>query len=125
MEGHVPFDLLGDLVDVAVQHGDRAEPLEVAERLLAVLRAPAPLRVNRPERDVAEHHDGRAGGQSRHVGLEPVELLAAEDSQALVGTLAGDVDQANETHPVMVEAVPALALGPLAESLEVFRAVAE
>src|SRR5271157_3203771 len=125
VEGHVPFDLLRDLVDVAVQHRDRAEPLEVAERLLAVLRAPAPLRVYRPERNVAEHDDGRAVGQSRHVGLEPVELLVAEDSEALVGALARDVDQPDEVHPVVVEAVPALALGPLSEPLQVFRPVAD
>src|SRR5271165_3899206 len=125
VEGHAPFDLLRDLVDVAVQHSDRAEPLEAAERLLAVLRAPAPLRVYRPERNVAEHHDGRAGGQPRHVGLEPVELLVAEDSEALVGALARDVDQPDEVYPVVVEAVPALALGPLAEPFQVFRPVAD
>src|SRR4051794_17777460 len=40
VEGDVSLDLPEDLVDVAVQHGDRAEPLEVAERLLTVLGAP-------------------------------------------------------------------------------------
>ena len=120
-----PSTFCSDLVDVAVEHGDRTEPLEELERLQAVLRAPAPLRVDRPERDVGEHHDRRAVGKAGHVRLEPGELLVAEDSEALVDALAGDVDQADEVDAVVVEAVPALALGPLAEPLEVLRPVAD
>jgi hypothetical protein len=47
---------------VPVQHGDRAESLEKGQRLLTVLGAPAPLRVDRPEGDVREDNDRRAGG---------------------------------------------------------------
>ncbi|MGH6943112.1 MAG: sigma factor-like helix-turn-helix DNA-binding protein [Geminicoccaceae bacterium] len=44
MEGHVALDLLHHLVDVTVQHGDRAEPLEVTEGLCSIrLIAELPL----------------------------------------------------------------------------------
>src|SRR5512143_3598395 len=57
MEGHVAFDLLHDLVDVAVEHGHRTEPLQHGERLHAVVGAPAPFGINRPERDMGEDDD--------------------------------------------------------------------
>src|SRR5579872_5165882 len=43
VEGHVAFDLLGELMDVAIENRDRAEALQQVERALAVLGAPAPL----------------------------------------------------------------------------------
>src|SRR5439155_22849147 len=46
MEGDVALDLLNDLVDVAVEHGHRAEALHVAERAAGVLGSPAPLLVD-------------------------------------------------------------------------------
>jgi hypothetical protein len=52
VEGNVALDLLQDLMNVAVQDCDRAEAFEVAERLRAILRAPAPLCVDGPERDM-------------------------------------------------------------------------
>src|SRR6266702_2013940 len=57
VEGDVAFDLLHHLVDVAVQHGDRAEALDVFQRASAVLGAPAPLRIHRPQRGMGEQHD--------------------------------------------------------------------
>ena len=39
----VAFDLLHDLVDVAVEHGHRAEPLQVATALAARPRSPSPI----------------------------------------------------------------------------------
>jgi len=60
VEGHVAFDLLGQLMDMAVQHGDRAEPLEQVERLRAVLGTPAPFLVDDLERDMRKHDDRRA-----------------------------------------------------------------
>src|SRR6185436_16165069 len=61
VEGHVALGLLDDLVDVAVQNGDRAEPREQTERLGAVVGAPAPFRIERPQRDMGEDHDGGRG----------------------------------------------------------------
>ena len=99
VEGDVALDLLHDLVDVAVEHGHRAEPLQVGERLRAVVRAPAPLRIDGPQRDVGEHHDRRARREPRHVVLEPLELLGAEVAEP-AGLEVDDVDEADEVHAV-------------------------
>src|SRR6478736_2283350 len=48
VEGDVALDLLHHLMDVAVEHGDRAETLDVFERAAAVLGAPAPFRIDGP-----------------------------------------------------------------------------
>src|SRR4026208_400764 len=57
MEGHVAFDLLHNLVDVPVQHRDRAEALQHIERLQPIVGAPAPIGIDGPKRDVGEHDD--------------------------------------------------------------------
>ena len=62
---HVALHLLHDLVNVAVQHGHRSEALEETERLLGVVRAPAPLRIDGPQRHVREEHDRRAARRDR------------------------------------------------------------
>src|SRR5437667_1330976 len=59
VEGYVALHLLHHLVDVTVQHGDRAESLEIVQRAGAILGAPAPLRIDRPQRDMGEQHDRR------------------------------------------------------------------
>src|SRR5271166_3279588 len=48
VERHVALDLLLDLVNVAVEHRYRAEPLQIAERARGVLGAPTPFLVDRP-----------------------------------------------------------------------------
>ena len=55
------LDLLHQLVDVSVQHCDRAETGEQRERLRRILRAPAPFRRDGPERDMREDDDRRRG----------------------------------------------------------------
>jgi hypothetical protein len=62
VERDIAFHLLHDLVNVSVQHGNGSKPLEIAERLLAVLGSPAPFRIDGPQRDVCENDDGAAGG---------------------------------------------------------------
>src|SRR5262245_30893624 len=57
MEGDVSFDFLHDLMDVAVEHGHRAEALEVAKRPRAVFRTPTPLRIDGPQWNVCEDDD--------------------------------------------------------------------
>src|ERR1051325_7471043 len=105
VEADVPLHLLHDLVNVAVEDRDRAEPLEKGQRLPAVVRHPAPLRIDRPERHMSEHDDGRAGAQALDVLLEPVELSRSEVPQA-AGLEVQNVDQADEVNAFLVEALP-------------------
>src|SRR5689334_3381536 len=95
-----------------VQHGDRAEALQTVERFAAVARAPAPLRIDRPERDMGEDDDGRARGEPAHVVLEPGELVRTEAGEA-AGLEVDDVDEGDEVDALAVEAVPAIAPRPL------------
>jgi hypothetical protein len=57
---------------------------------------------------VGEDDDGRRGGGAAEVILQPFEVLVAEIAQP-AGLEIDHVDQANEVHAVIVEAVPARA----------------
>ena len=92
--------------------------LEVGQRLGAVVRAPAPVRIDRPQRDVGEHDDRRRCRTALDVVLQPFELLGAEIAQT-AGFEVDDIDQADEMHAVGVEAVPAVTLGGLAVTLAI------
>ena len=118
MEGHVAFDLLHDLVDVPIEHRDRAEALQEAERLQAIVRAPAPVGVDRPERDMGEDDDRRRVRFVLDIVGEPGELVGPEPSKA-AGLEVDHVDEANEMNAVIVEAVPTRALGALAVTVEI------
>src|SRR2546428_287100 len=76
----------------------------------------------RPQRDVREHDNRRATLQPLHVRLQPGELLGAEGTQTARLEI-DDVDQTDEMHAGLVEAVPAGALRVLPEALEVALAV--
>src|SRR5207253_2180526 len=67
VEDDLALDLLHDLVNVAVQHCDRAEAPQQRQGLLGVLRRPAPFLVDRPQGHVREHDHG---GVSRQPGTE-------------------------------------------------------
>src|SRR6266700_8415374 len=54
VESHVAFDFLHGLVNVAVEHRDRAKLLQIRKRLGTVLRTPAPVLINRPQRNVGK-----------------------------------------------------------------------
>src|SRR5581483_2836696 len=95
VEADVALHLLHDLVDVAVQHGDRAEALQVGERPLAVLGVPAPFGVDGPQGDVRVDDDRRAAAERREVVFQPLELLVAEHTSALA-LEAQRVHQADE-----------------------------
>ena len=82
VEGDIALDLLHHLVDVAVEHGDRAELLQHPERLLGILRAPSPIGIDRPERNMGEDDDRRARGARGDVGLQPGELIGTEIAHA-------------------------------------------
>jgi hypothetical protein len=106
VERHVALHLLHDLVDVAVEDGHRAEPLEISERLRSVLGDPAPLRIDRPQRNVREDHDRGAARERRQVPLEPLELIRAQAAE-LARLEVEHVDEPHEVHPAVVERLPA------------------
>ena len=110
------------LVNVPVQHRDRAELLEVGQRLRAVFRAPAPLRVHAPQGNVREHDDRRAVLQMLDVVFQPFELLAAERAEA-AGLQVQHVHQPDEVHAFRVEAVPPGSLGALSVAFQILFAV--
>src|SRR5262249_52094677 len=78
----VAFDLLLDLVDMAVEHGHRAEALQIAERARRVLGSPAPFLVHRPKRQMREYDDWGAGCEALDVLLHPFQLLVAKLGEA-------------------------------------------
>src|SRR3984893_14157094 len=110
VECDVAFDLLHDLVNVAVEHRHRAEAFEVVERARRVFRAPSPGGIDRPQRNVREDDDRGRCRAALEVALQPFELLVAEIAQA-AGLEIDHVDEADEMHAVGVEAVPARAFG--------------
>src|SRR5947209_14010687 len=118
MEGDVAFDFLHDLVNVAVENGHRSEALHQGERARAILRAPAPFGINRPERNVGEDDNRRRGAEASNVALEPLQLLGTKVSQA-AGLEIDDVDQTDEVHPALVETVPAGTARSLAVTVEI------
>src|SRR5581483_8818790 len=69
--------------------------------------------IDRPQRDVCEHHDRCRSRAAFDVGFQPLELLGAKIAKT-AGFQVDDIDQADEMHAVGVEAVPAGALGALA-----------
>src|SRR5208282_3835925 len=110
VEGDVAFHLLHDLMDMAVEDGHRTEALEVFQDAAAIFRAPAPIRINAPERDVGEDHDGCRSRTALDVGFEPFELLVAEVAESARLEI-DDIDEADKMHAVGVEAIPAGTLG--------------
>ncbi len=66
-----------------------------------------------------EDDDRRARCAAPQVGLEPRELVVAELAQA-VRLEMHDVDEREEVHALVVEAVVAPVRGSLAEAAEVF-----
>ena len=113
-----PSNFPDGLMNVAVQHRDRSKPPEKSQRLLGVVRAPAPLRIDRPKRNVRENYDRCAGRQRREVFLQPIELFLAKDSQTAFADVY-DVDQPNEVNASPVETVPTGAERFLSKSLSI------
>src|SRR5580765_1420912 len=105
-------------MDVAVQHRDRTEPLQIRQRPRAVLGAPSPLGIHGPEGNVREYDDRRAALQVLDVLLQPLELLVAKRAEA-AGFEVDDIHQSDEMDAVLVEALPARPLRDVTESLQV------
>ena len=117
VKGDAPFDFVRDLVNVAVEHGHRSEPCEQLQRFAGVVGAPAPLRVDRPKRNVRENDDRLRGRAAGEIVLQPCELRRAKIAHP-AGLQIGDIDQRDEVHAAMVEAVPAGPHRSLAEAVE-------
>src|ERR1700693_6392022 len=117
VEGDVALGFGEELVDMAVEAGHRREAAQIAQRLGGVVGAPAPVRIHREQRNVAEHDDGRVAGQRRDVLLDEVELVGAQ--MAELRHVQG-VDQPDDVHACGVEAVPAVAARAGTERLSVF-----
>src|SRR5437016_14211238 len=62
VKGEIALHLLHYLVDMAVQHRDRAEASQIARHLVRIPGAPTPWLVDRPQRHVRENDDGGARG---------------------------------------------------------------
>src|SRR5690242_2470865 len=105
MKGHVAFDLLKHLMNVAVENRYRTKALQVSKGAFAIAGPPAPLRVNRPKRDMRKHYNWSVRTQPFYIRFEPLELLVAKLAQA-AGLKIKDVDQANEMNAVLIEAIP-------------------
>src|SRR4051794_4430908 len=101
---------------MAVQYRDRAEAFDVFQRTRAVLGAPAPLRIDRPQRDMGEQHNWRGFRTALQVVLQPFELVVAETAEAAALEVR-DIDEADEMHAAGVERIPATALGAAAVAL--------
>src|ERR1700688_3752596 len=67
VESHVAFDLLHNLMNVTVEHGDRAESAQLAHELIRITRTPTPRLIDRPQRHMGKDDDGRAGGTSLQI----------------------------------------------------------
>src|SRR6516165_8636115 len=100
-------------MDVAVEHGDRAEPLQKLDGTRAIVGAPAPLLIDGPQRNVGEHYDRRLRGFSLEIVREPLELLFAAITEAALLYVHG-VHETDEMHAVGIKAAPAGTFGVLA-----------
>ncbi len=103
------------LVDVAEEHGGVLVRREDVDRLGAVLGRPVPLRIEVEQRTVGEHDDRGRFVEARQVGMQPFQLVLADETVRI-----RDVVQRDEMHALVVEAVV-----PVAEHLLVHLAVVQ
>src|SRR5205823_928388 len=122
MEGHVAFDFLHGLMNVAIQDRDRSKLLQIRKRLPTILRAPSPILIYRPERNVGENDNRGAVRKMLDVFFHPLELLGPQRSQATRFEVH-NVHQTDKMNALLLEAVPSGALSVFAETIEVAFAV--
>src|ERR1700719_787160 len=118
VECDVALHLLYDLMNVTVEHRHRTEPFEGRQCLLRIVGAPTPVLVDRPQRNMSEDDDRRGCGETLHIVGEPGELLGAQNTHA-AGLEVHHADESDEMDAIVVERIPAGALGVLAVALEV------
>src|SRR5581483_11075946 len=115
VKGDVALHLLHYLMNVAVKHCDGPEAFEHRERLLAVLSRPAPVGIQRPQRNMGEDDDRRTRGPCAEIVGEPGKLRIAELADPLQ---RGAVVQADEMHAFVIETVPAPRASTLAVAVQ-------
>src|SRR5205085_1289909 len=103
---------------MAVEHRHGPESLQVRQGLRAIIGAPPPLGIHGPERNVRKDDDRRTALDPLDIFREPFELVFPEAAKA-ARLQIDDVDETDEMHAILVEAVPACALRALAESLQI------
>ena len=112
-------------MDVTIEHGHRAEALQITERAAGILGSPAPLRINCPHRQMGEDDDaGRTAGDILFQPFELVVTQSREPSRFEPGLKIEDVDQPDKMDARYIKTVPAPALGILAVPREIGLAVA-
>src|ERR1700730_2574031 len=122
MERNVTFDLLHDLVNMAVQHGHRTETFDVRQGLLAVVGSPAPIWIDGPQRNVRKENNRRTGRAALEIVLKPLQLFVSQRTHTS-GLQIGDIYQPHEMNALLIEAIPPTALGTLPVTLEKLFAV--
>src|SRR6185295_5403910 len=80
--------------------------------------APAPLRIDGPERDVRKHHDRRRGATCLEIAFEPGKLLVAQIAEAACLEV-DDIDEADEMNAGGIKTVPPGTLGATAVALAI------
>ena len=99
-----------------VEAGYRRETAQVAQRLGGVVGAPAPVGVDRKQRNVAEHDD-RVSLDSDATSLDELQLIGSQMAQLLQ---VQRVHQRDDMHSAVPEAVPAVAASPGTETCRYF-----
>ncbi len=120
VEGDVAFDLLHDLMDMAVEHRDRAERMRAPAPAASAVPQPQGHRSSTAE--YARRPRSACRGARRRDRL-PARRVAPPERAQRARLEIQHVVQADEMHAAVIEAVPAVALRALAEALEVGRAV--
>ena len=109
MESDVAFHFLHHLMNMAIEHGQRAKSLEKLERTGRILRAPAPIGRDCPQRNMGEDDDRRRSWLALEIVCEPSELFIAERAHAARFQIS-DIDEADEMRAAIVKGIPAAAL---------------
>lgn len=118
MNRDVALHFLQDLVNVPVQHRNRTEALEVSKRLRAVIGTPAPLGINRPQRNVYKNKDGSAALQMLHVTFDPVKLFLPERPPS-ARLQVENIYQPHKVHALVIESRVAFSLRLATEPVQI------
>src|SRR5450631_3977972 len=82
MKCDIALHLLHDLMDMAIEHSDRAKPLQHGKGLLTVRCSPSPGWVDSPEWNVRENCNRSTALQPAEILLQPVKLRLAQFSHS-------------------------------------------
>src|SRR5580698_9835743 len=107
---------------MSVQHRHGTETLDVRQGLFAVVRSPAPIWIDGPQRDVCEEHNRSAGRTAFEIVLKPLQLFVTERPHT-TGFQIGHIYETDKMHTLVIEAVIPRALCTLPKALEIFIAV--